>query len=124
VSDQEIYPVSPEWAARAHLDAATYDAAVAQVAADPETYWTKVGNRLDWIEPFTVVKDVSYAKSDFHIRWFADGVLNLSANCLDRHLATRGDQVAIIFEGDEPTDSQSITPTARSTRRSAASPMC
>ncbi|WP_374577569.1 acetate--CoA ligase [Phenylobacterium sp.] len=82
------------------MNAAGYEAAVAQVEADPDAYWTKVGNRLDWIKPFSVVKDVSFNKEDFRIRWFADGVLNLSVNCLDRHIPTRGDQVAIIWEGD------------------------
>jgi acetyl-CoA synthetase len=109
VSDQEVYPVPAEWAARAHLDAAAYDAAVAEVRDHPDAYWTRLGRRLDWVTPFTVVKDVSFAKDDFRIRWFADGTLNLAANCIDRHLAARGDQTAIIFEGDEPTDSQSIT---------------
>ncbi|WP_374534277.1 acetate--CoA ligase [Phenylobacterium sp.] len=82
------------------MNAAGYEAAVAQVEADPDAYWTKVGNRLDWIKPFSVVKDVSFNKEDFRIRWFADGVLNLSVNCLDRHIEARGDQVAIIWEGD------------------------
>ncbi|OJU10795.1 MAG: acetate--CoA ligase, partial [Caulobacterales bacterium 68-7] len=109
MSEQEVYPVSPEWAQRAHIDAAAYDAAVAEVRGDPDAYWRKFAARLDWIKPFTVVKDVSFAKDDFRIRWFADGVLNLSANCLDRHLDERGDQTAIIFEGDEPTDSRRIS---------------
>jgi acetyl-CoA synthetase len=107
--DQDLYPVDPAWAARAHIDAAAYDAAVAEVAANPEGYWRKLAQRLDWITPFTTVKDVSFARDDFHIRWFADGALNLAANCLDRHLATRGDQTAILFEGDEPTDSAAYT---------------
>jgi acetyl-CoA synthetase len=99
VSD-EIFPIPEEWAKRAHMDAAAYDAAVARVEADPEGYWTDIGRRLDWIKPFTQVKDVSYNKADFHIRWYADGVLNVSANCVDRHLATRGDQPALIWESD------------------------
>ncbi|MEN2785412.1 acetate--CoA ligase [Sphingomonas qilianensis] len=78
-------------------------------AADPEHYWRERGQVLDWIEPYTVVKDTSFDADDFHIRWFADGKLNVSANCLDRHLATRGDQVAIIWEGDEPGETERVT---------------
>jgi acetyl-CoA synthetase len=100
VSEGEVFLVPEAWAQKALMNAAGYEAAVAQVEADPDAYWTKVGNRLDWIKPFSVVKDVSFNKEDFRIRWFADGVLNLSVNCLDRHIPTRGDQVAIIWEGD------------------------
>ena len=100
MSEGEVFPVPEAWAQKALMNAAGYEAAVAQVEADPDAYWTKVGNRLDWIKPFSVVKDVSFNKEDFRIRWFADGVLNLSVNCLDRHIPTRGDQVAIIWEGD------------------------
>ena len=91
------------------MDAAGYEAAVARVESDPDGYWRDVAGRLDWIKPFTVVKDVSFQADDFRIRWFADGVLNVSANCLDRHLATRGDDVAIIWEGDDPADSRKIS---------------
>jgi acetyl-CoA synthetase len=109
VSDDLVFPVPPEWAARAHMDAAGYEAAWKQVEADPQGFWTKVAGRLDWIKPFTVAKDVSYKLDDFRINWFADGVLNVSANCLDRHLATRAEEVAIIWEGDDPSDSRKIT---------------
>ena len=76
---------------------------------DPEGFWAEEGRRLDWIKPYTQVKDVSYNADDLHIRWFHDGTLNVSANCIDRHLEKRGDQVAIIWEGDEPSDDQKIT---------------
>ena len=109
MSDDLIFPVPAEWAAKAHMNAAAYDAACARVESDPEGFWTEVAGRLDWIKPFTVAKDVSFNVEDFHIRWYADGVLNVSANCLDRHLATRGDDVAIIWEGDDPADSRKIT---------------
>jgi acetyl-CoA synthetase len=91
------------------MDAAGYDAAWKRVEADPNGFWTDVAKRLDWIKPFTQVKDVSYDAKDFHIRWFADGVLNVSANCLDRHLPTRANDVAIIWEGDDPANSRKIT---------------
>jgi acetyl-CoA synthetase len=101
VSDGEVFPVPKSWAARAHMDAAGYEAAVAEVGTNPDAYWTKVAGRLDWIAPFSVVKDVSFNREDFRIRWYADGVLNVSVNCLDRHLARRGDQTAIIWEADD-----------------------
>jgi acetyl-CoA synthetase len=109
VSDDLVFPVPDAWAKRARMDAAGYDAAWREVEADPDGYWRKVGERLDWSTPFTTVKDTSFDREDFHIRWFADGTLNASVNCLDRHLAARGDDVAIIWEGDDPADSRRIT---------------
>src|SRR3546814_4635227 len=76
---------------------------------DPECFWGEHGKRVDWIKPFTKVKDVSYDKSDLHIRWFYDGVLNVSANCIDRHLARRASQTAIIWEGDDPAKAENIS---------------
>ena len=86
MSDGQVFPVPQKLAEQAHIDAATYAAAVARVEADPEGYWRDIAARLDWIKAPTRIKDVSYAKSDFRIRWYEDGVLNVSANCLDRHL--------------------------------------
>ncbi|HYG28325.1 MAG TPA: AMP-binding protein, partial [Caulobacteraceae bacterium] len=91
------------------MDAAAYETACRRAEEDPEGYWSEVASRLDWIKPFTQVKDVSYNKEDFRIRWYADGVLNASANCLDRHLPHRADDIAIIWEGDDPADSRKIT---------------
>ena len=104
-----LHPVSPEFAARARVNAADYDKLYAESVRDPEGFWGHVGKRLEWIKPFTKVKDVSFAADDLHIRWFHDGQLNLSANCLDRHLATRGDKTAILWEGDDPNESKAIT---------------
>ncbi|MDB5431876.1 MAG: acs [Caulobacter sp.] len=109
MSDDQVFPVPAEWAAKAHMNAAGYEAAVKQVETDPEGYWARVASRLDWIKPFTVVKDVSFDKADFRIRWYADGVLNVSANCIDRHLPQRANDTAIIWEGDDPADSKHIT---------------
>jgi acetyl-CoA synthetase len=109
VSENLVFPVPPEWAAKAHMDAAGYEAAVKRVEDDPKGFWTDVGNRLDWIKPFTEVKDTSYDLKDFHIRWYADGVLNVSANCLDRHLPKRANEIAFIWEGDDPSESKKIT---------------
>lgn len=77
--------------------------------ADPEKFWTEEGKRLDWIKPFTKVKNTSFAADDFYIRWYEDGLLNAAENCLDRHLATLGDKIAIIWEGDDPQESRQIT---------------
>jgi acetyl-CoA synthetase len=109
VNEDQLFPVPPAWAERAHMDAAGYDAAVARVDQDPEGFWGDVAKRLDWMQPFTTAKDVSFDRDDFRIRWYADGVLNVSVNCLDRHLPARADDVAIIWEGDDPAESRKIT---------------
>ncbi|CAN5330546.1 acetate--CoA ligase [soil metagenome] len=109
MSDPELYPVPADWAAGAHMDAAAYDAARIAARETPDAFWAEAARRLDWITPPTIIKDVSFAKDDFRIRWFADGVLNVSYNCIDRHLATRADQTAIIYEGDDPSVSGSLT---------------
>jgi acetyl-CoA synthetase len=109
VSEGQVFPVPEAWAERAHMDAEAYEAALARVETDPQGFWSHVAKRLDWIKPFSVAKDVSFEQEDFHIRWYADGVLNVSANCLDRHLPARANDVAIIWEGDDPADSRKIT---------------
>ncbi|MBL4613428.1 MAG: acetate--CoA ligase, partial [Magnetovibrio sp.] len=109
MSINKIYPVSDEMAKSAWVDNAKYEEMYKASIDDPETFWGEHGKRIDWIKPYTKVKDVSFAEEDLHIRWFYDGTLNVSANCLDRHLASRGDQAAIIWEGDEPTDDKTLT---------------
>ena len=106
---QEIYPVPEAWATRAWADNAKYLEMYDHSIKDPNGFWGEHGKRLDWMTPFTKVKNVSYDADDLHVKWYEDGVLNASANCLDRHLATRGDQVAIIWEGDDPKDDAKIT---------------
>ncbi len=91
------------------MNAAGYQAALAEVEREPEAFWRELAGRLDWIAPFSVVKDVSYRADDFRIRWFADGTLNACANCLDRHLPARASEIAIIWEGDDPRESRRIT---------------
>ncbi|MCR9127400.1 MAG: acetate--CoA ligase [Rhodobacteraceae bacterium] len=106
----KTYPPSAELAAGAHVDAATYDAMYAASLADPDAFWGEHGKRIDWIKPYTQVKDINYDLGSVSIKWYADGTLNVAANCIDRHLATRGDQTAIIFEPDDPTEgAQHIT---------------
>jgi acetyl-CoA synthetase len=106
----EIHPVPPDFAAQARVTADAYARDYARSLADPDGFWGEVGKRLDWITPYTQVKDTSFALDDFRIRWFADGTLNVAANCLDRHLATRGDKTAIVWEPDDPAEpAQAIT---------------
>nr|WP_312815883.1 acetate--CoA ligase [Brevundimonas sp.] len=109
MSEIEIYPVPKDLAVKAHMDAAGYEAARKAARETPDAYWSNVAKRLDWMTFPTKIKDVSFNKADFRIKWFEDGVLNVSANCIDRHLPARKDEVAIIWEGDEPTDSEHVT---------------
>ena len=104
-----IYPPTAAFAASAHADKATYEAMYAASIADPESFWRAQGKRLDWITPYSKVKDTTFEHSGVSIKWYEDGVLNVSANCIDRHLATRGNQTAIIWEGDNPEESAHIT---------------
>ena len=103
-----IYPPATAFAASAHADKATYEAMYAASIADPEAFWGAQGKRLDWITPYSKVKDTTFEHSGVSIKWYEDGVLNVSANCIDRHLATRGNQTAIIWEGDNPEESAHI----------------
>ena len=109
MSENDLFPVPADWAQKALVDEAKYNEMYAQSVEDPEAFWGEHGKRIDWIKPYTQVKDVSYAHEDVHVRWYHDGTLNASVNCLDRHLATRGDQTAIIWEGDDPGDSKTLT---------------
>ncbi|MGC2854612.1 acetate--CoA ligase [Novispirillum sp. DQ9] len=107
--DAQVFPVSDEIAKNALVDDAKYKEMYERSVKDPEGFWGEHGKRLDWIKPYTKVKDVSYDPHDVHIRWYQDGTLNVSVNCLDRHLEKRGDQTAIIWEGDDPKDDANIT---------------
>jgi acetyl-CoA synthetase len=104
-----IYPIPEEWAKKAVVTQAGYQADYAQSIQDPDSFWRKEASRIDWMVPFTKVQTTSFNEADFGIKWFEDGVLNISANCLDRHLAERGDQVAILWEGDDPSQTRKIT---------------
>jgi acetyl-CoA synthetase len=104
-----IREVKPEWASRALIDDAKYREMYEASVRDPEQFWFEHGNRLDWFRTYTRVKNASFGPGDVSIRWFEDGVLNAAYNCIDRHLERRGDQVAIIWEGDDPSESRKIT---------------
>lgn len=101
---ETTYPVPQEWAEGALIDDAGYQEMYRRSVEDPDGFWREQAQRLDWITPFTKVKNTSFDEADFGIRWFEDGTLNLSANCLDRHLAERGDDIAILWEPDNPAD--------------------
>ena len=106
---EEVFPVPEAVAREAHIDAARYEELYRRSLEDPEGFWAEQAQILDWIKPFTEVRDVSFAHGDVHIRWFADGVLNACANCLDRHLPERAEQTAILWEGDDPADQKTLT---------------
>ncbi len=108
MSDKK-YPVPAEWAKRAWVDDAKYQAMYKRSVEDPNGFWGEMGKRLDWIKPYTKVKNTSFDTHNVSIKWYEDGTLNVCANCVDRHLKTRGDQVAIIWEGDDPTRDEKIT---------------
>ena len=105
----KIYNVPAEWASRAFINNEKYAAMYKRSVEDPNGFWGEVGKRIDWIKPYTRVKNTSYDPHNVSIKWYEDGTLNVSANCIDRHLKTRADQVAIIWEGDDPTMDEKIT---------------
>ena len=106
---EKVYAVSDEWKKRAYVDQAKYEEMYKRSVTDPEGFWAEQGKRIDWIKPYTKVKNTSYDPHNVSIKWFEDGTTNVSMNCIDRHLAKRGDQVAIIWEGDNPEESEHIT---------------
>src|SRR5579872_3418762 len=104
-----LIPVPGNWRDRALIDRAKYEAMYAQSVSHPEDFWRARAARIDWIKPFTKVKNVSFNPDNLYIKWFEDGTLNVSANCIDRHLPKRSKQTAIIWEGDDPKESRHIT---------------
>ncbi len=105
----KIYPVTPDWKQRAHVDNAKYLELYARSVADPKSFWASEASRIDWIKPFTRVKDTSFGPGPVSIQWFADGTTNAALNCIDRHLLRLKNHTAIIWEGDDPKDSKHIT---------------
>jgi len=103
------YTVPPEWASRAWVDSVKYQEMYARSISDPDKFWGEEGKRIDWIKPYTKVKNTSFDPQNVFIKWYEDGTLNVCYNCVDRHLEKRGDQVAIIWEGDDPTVDEKIT---------------
>ena len=109
MAEDKVYNVPAEWSARAWADNQKYLSMYKHSVEDPDGFWREHGKRVDWIKPYSKVKNTSYAPGNVSIKWYEDGTLNVSANCMDRHLAKRGDQVAIIWEGDDPTHDEKIT---------------
>ncbi len=103
MSEEIVHTVSSEWAGRAHVDIDAYLAMYEASVSGPESFWAEHGRRIDWITPYSKIKNTSF-RDGVEIRWFEDGELNVADNCLDRHLATRGDQAAIIWEPDDPSE--------------------
>ena len=109
MSEGGVFPVPEAWAKKALMTAEGYAAALARVESDPDGYWRELAGRLDWIRPPTRTKDASFHREDFRVRWYEDGVLNVSVNCLDRHIPARGDQVALIWETDDGENGTTLT---------------
>ncbi len=109
MTDTHVFPVSNEWAARAHIDNAKYLEMYEASMRDPDKFWGEQAKCLDWLKPYRTVKNTSFSPGEINIKWFEDGALNACANCIDRHLEKRGDQTAIIWEGDDPADDAHIS---------------
>ena len=109
MSGSSLYKPSSSIIEKSHVNRETYEKMYEESINDPSLFWQKHGKRIDWIKPYSKVNDVSYNKENLHIKWFEDGTLNASFNCLDRHVKSKGDNIAIIWEGDDPSDSKKIT---------------
>ncbi|MGL5727427.1 MAG: AMP-binding protein, partial [Plesiomonas sp.] len=109
MSHTHLHPVMPQFSANALINQQQYQEMYSQSVQNPDNFWREQGKIVDWIRPYQSVKNTSYDSGHVSIRWFEDGTLNLSANCIDRHLATRGDETAIIWEGDNPAEDKKIT---------------
>ncbi len=109
MTKNNIYIPSSNVVKNAHVNSEQYEKMYEESINDPDVFWDTHGKRIDWIKPYKKISNVSYAKEDLQIKWYEDGTLNASANCLDRHLKTKGDSTAIIWEGDNPNESKHIT---------------
>ena len=105
----KVHPVPAEWASRAFVNAERYQEMYRRSIEEPEAFWREESARIDWIKPWTKLNECSFNEADFGIKWFEDGTLNVSVNCIDRHLDTRGDELAIIWEGDDPAEYRTLT---------------
>ena len=108
-SKELIFKVPKKWSQSAYVDKNQYDKKYKLSITDNEKFWKKEGKRIDWIKPYTKIKDVKYSKTDVKIKWFYDGTLNTSVNCIDRHLSDKKNKTAIIWVGDDPKDSKQIS---------------
>ena len=109
MTDKNMYKPALNIIQNSHINEANYEKMYKESITSPDIFWEHHGKRIDWIKPYTKVSDISYKKEDLHIKWYEDGTLNASFNCLDRHLKTKGNSTAIIWEGDDPSESKHIT---------------
>ena len=109
MSEHKTYDVPAEWRERAIVDAAHYKDMYQRSIEDSEAFWRDEGMRIDWIKPYSKVKNTTYGPGEVSIKWYEDGTLNVAANCIDRHLEHHGDRIAILWEGDDPNDDAAIT---------------
>ena len=109
MTDKDLYKPALDIVKNSHANEKIYEKMYSESINSPEEFWKEHGQRIDWIKPYTKVKDVSYKKENLHISWYEDGTLNASFNCLDRHLKTKGKNTAIIWEGDNPNESKHIS---------------
>ena len=107
--DEKIFPVPENYKKNTHVTKEIYEELYKKAQSDPEKFWGEIGKRIDWIKPYTKIKDVKWSKDEVDINWYYDGTLNVSENCIDRHLKNRANQTAIIWEGDDPSESLNIT---------------
>ena len=108
-NNEPIFKVPTSWAQKAYVDRQAYEKKYKLSISENEKFWKKEGKRITWIKPYSKIKDVKYSKTDVRIKWFYDGTLNASANCIDRHLSTNKNKTAIIWVGDDPKDSKHIS---------------
>ena len=108
-TNELVFKVSAKWAKKAYIDKNQYEKKYNLSIKDNEGFWRKEGKRIDWIKPYKKIKDVKYSKSDVKIKWFYDGTLNASANCIDRHLKDKKNKTAIIWVGDDPNNAKQIS---------------
>ena len=109
MDDNKLFPVPDSYKKNTHITKEIYEDLYKKAQSNPEIFWGEIGKRIDWIKPFTKIKDVTWSKDNVDINWYHDGTLNVSENCIDRHLKDKSDQVAIIWEGDDPSESLKIT---------------
>ena len=109
MTDKNMYKPALNIIQNSHINEANYEKMYKESITSPDIFWEHHGKRIDWIKPYTKVSNVSYKKENLHIKWYEDGTLNASFNCLDRHLKTKGNSTAIIWEGDDPSESKHIT---------------
>ena len=108
-SSELIFKVPKKWSKNAYVNRAKYEKKYKLSIKNNENFWKKEGKRIDWIKPYTKIKDVKFSKTDVRIKWYYDGTLNASANCIDRHLENKNNKTAIIWVGDDPEVSKQIS---------------